>query len=160
MPLIVIVGALFLMKVSFFREMPALTMDLDTYLIAENPLSLPLGSSNAALLSTTAAKITTKYCSKIDLILDNTATTVINFDYNFVFPKKILKPILKGGIFLDPSSTSGANTYYPFNTLINTKIPTGAIFLPTLAYESIINTQFNKNIKITAISHPLPYTSD
>lgn len=148
------------MKISFFKDMPSLTMNLDTYLIAENPLLLPLGSSNAALLTSTAAKITAKYGSQINLSIDNTATTAINFDYNFVYPKKKSKSILKGGIFLDPPTTSGGNTYYPFNVLTNTKIPSAVIFLPTLAYESIINTQLNKNIKITAINHPLPYTND
>jgi len=123
-----------MMKISYFKDQPSITMNIDKYLEFQNPLILPIGSSSASLLTSTSTSITTKYSSKVNLNSDNTQTTVFNFDKNFVYPKKLQNPILTGGIFVESSSVSGSNTIYPFYILSNTKIPSSSIFLPTLTY--------------------------
>jgi ATP-binding cassette, subfamily A (ABC1), member 3 len=94
---------------------------------------VPVGSSDAALLTLTTNKLTTIYGSKISLQSDAIDTTAANFDQLYLSPIKKSQSTLKGGLFFKPSVTSGANTIYEYYSLVSTRSPTSFFFLPTLA---------------------------
>lgn len=94
---------------------------------------VPVGSSDAALLTSTTTQLATQYGAKISLSSDTTNTVVADFDKLFLSPIKKAQPKLKGGIFFLPPASSGGNTIYEYYSLVVTKSPTSPLFLPPLA---------------------------
>jgi ATP-binding cassette, subfamily A (ABC1), member 3 len=146
------------MKISFINDLPAQYINLSTYLGEQNPLVVPVGSSNVPFLTSITNSLNTQYGSTIALNIDSTDTTSSTFDQSYLFPIKKAQSTLKGGLFFLPSTVSGGNTLYPFYSLVVTRSPTSYFFLPCLAAQSIINSQFTKSITITVANHPLPLT--
>lgn len=61
------------------------------------------------------------------------APTDLDFDKNFLFPKKLSLSTLKGGIYFQPPTVqSGINTI-PFTSIVNTRSPTSVVTIQTLA---------------------------
>lgn len=121
------------MKISFVKDPPCQYVSVDAYLADQNPVTLPIGSSNAALLTSMTTELTTLYGAKVSLSSDTTNTVVADFDRLFLSPIKKAQPKLKGGLFFLPSAASGGNTIYEYYSLVVTKSPTSAFFLPSLA---------------------------
>ncbi len=101
-----------------------------------------------------------KYGSRITVLKDTSPNTAINFDQNFLFPKKISKKFFPGGIFYNGQSTLSGDTIYEYTTFVNTRIPTSYLYLPTLAAQTYINQITNKNIDITVVNAPFLRTKN
>jgi hypothetical protein len=112
LPLVVIICALFLMKINFIKDPPAQYINLNTYLGEQNPVVVPIGSSNAALRTSVGNSLGSQYGSSISVRTDTTYVTAATFDQFYLSPIKKSQSTLKGGIFYEPSSTSGTNTFY------------------------------------------------
>ena len=64
-------------------------------------------------------------------------------------------------MFFQPTYTNASitpNNIYPFTSIVNTRIPTSSIFIPTLAAETYINSIQNSNITITVVNKPFLLT--
>lgn len=98
----------------------------------------------------------TRYSSAISVLDDTTAAqTAINFDKDFLLPKKVSRTF-KGGIYFTPAVTADAT--YSFRQIVNTRAPTSSLFLQTLAAQTLINSMLSKTINITVVNSPMPRT--
>ncbi len=64
---------------------------------------------------------------------DTTSTNVSAFDQSFLYPKKSNVKFLMGGVYFNGQSTLSGDTIYSFTTVANTRVPTSAFYLQTLA---------------------------
>lgn len=157
LPIIIMIFALFLMRISFITDQSPQTINLNTYLSEQNPVLIPISSSDTTFTTTMTSALSTKYGSSISVSSDTTHTTDSTFDQNYLFPIKKQQKTLKGGIFFTKPA-SAADTTLQFTTLANTRSPTSYFFLQTLATETFVNQFLSKSISITVINHPLPRT--
>ncbi|MFM7856536.1 MAG: hypothetical protein ACKO96_32595, partial [Flammeovirgaceae bacterium] len=94
----------------------------------------------------------TRYPSSISVLDDTTpAQTAVNFDKNFLLPKKVSRTF-KGGIYFTSAVASDAS--YSFRQIVHTRTPTSSLFLQTLAAQTLINSLLSKSISITVINSP------
>lgn len=121
------------MKISFLTDQSAQTINLYTYLGQQNPVVLPIGSTDSTLLGNLNTNINGIYTSNILVHSDASVITVNAFDQNYLFPYKKSISNLLGGLYFLNSYSSGPDTLYPFYVLANTKSPTSPIFLHTMA---------------------------
>lgn len=134
LPFIIILLALFLLRVSFVVDYNSRTLNVNTYLTDQNPVVIPVGSDNAGLRTSIQTGLNTKYSTNVDVQVDLTNSAVGTFDQNFLLPKKLTNTRLKGGLFfLNGPTVSGGNNLYEYYTLANTRSPTSALFLSTIA---------------------------
>ena len=67
---------------------------------------IPISSSNPTFTSSMKSELNTRYSSSINVQDDITPSqTAVNFDKNFLLPKKTSRT-LKGGIYFTPAVTS------------------------------------------------------
>ena len=82
--------SLLLMTVTFVSDSPSQTLNYDLYYEDESkpdPVTVPIGSNDSSFLSSLSSGMDTVYSDKFD-IQTNVASTVKNFDKNFLFPIK------------------------------------------------------------------------
>jgi ATP-binding cassette, subfamily A (ABC1), member 3 len=160
LPFVIILLALFLLRVSFVTDQGSRTLTLSTYLSEQNPVLVPIGSDSSAFATSMQAALSTKYGSNIQVSVDSTDTTAGTFDYNFLFPKKLAQSFFKGGIFfVSTTPSSGGNTFYQYTTLVNTRSPTSPFVLENLATETILNQVLTKAVTIQMTNYPMPRTN-
>lgn len=128
--------AMLLMRISFLTDYQAQTININTYLSEQNPVFVPIGSTDTSYTPTFAGYLSANYGSDISVSSDPTNTASANFDQNYLFPFKTQKKTLKGGIFF--KKPAGADTTLEFTTLVNTRSPTSFFFLQKLATEAMI----------------------
>lgn len=158
LPIVIIILALQLMRVSFITDQSAQSINLNTYLSEQNPVVLPMASDVAGRTASISSFYAAKYGSKIS-VRATTSAASSTFDYDQLFPLKQQLRTLKGGIyFSDATVPSGANSLYKYQTFVSTRSPTSAFFLPTLGAEAIINRLTSNPVTITVTNHPLPRT--
>lgn len=155
LPIIIMIIALLIMRISFIVDLEPVTINLQAYLAEENPVIMPINSDSSVFTTAMKNELNTRYSSQISVLDDLTSTTASDFDRNFLFPKKISRSF-KGGI----SFTSALNTdsTFTFRQIVNTRTPTTPLFLQTLAAQTLINSLFSKTITITVDNHPMPRT--
>lgn len=123
--------AMLLMRISFLTDFPAQTINVNTYLGEQNPVLVPIGSTDTTYTPTFAGYLTGNYGSEISVPSDPTNTAPANFDQYYLFPIKTQTKTLKGGIFF--KKPANGDTILEFTTLVNTRGPTSFFFLQTLA---------------------------
>jgi hypothetical protein len=77
-----------LMKVSFVKDQPEQAINLQTYLQEQNPVVVPIGSSDATLLAALKTSLNTKYSTLINVKDTSTHATAPDFDKLFLNPIK------------------------------------------------------------------------
>lgn len=92
------------MKVSFVKDQPEQVINLSTYLKEQNPVLVPIGSSNAAILTSLKNALNTNYLTKISVKDTSAHATAADFDKLFLNPFKKAQKTLKGGIYVHPST--------------------------------------------------------
>jgi hypothetical protein len=129
--------AMLLMRISFLTDFQAQTININTYLSEQNPVFVPIGSTDTTHTPTFAKHLSDNHGSTIiSVSSDPTNTAPANFDQNYLFPFKLQKKTLKGGIFFKKPAV--ADTTLEFTTLVNTRSPTSFFFLQALATEAMI----------------------
>jgi hypothetical protein len=75
----IFVIAMFLMRISFVRDSASMDLSYNLYLSETNPITVPIGSdsSNSALLSSLANKMTQVYGSTLDIRQYNSSSDLI-----------------------------------------------------------------------------------
>jgi len=82
--------------------------------------------------------------ANMDVSDDTSSTTAINFDQNYLFPRKKNGQFLLGGLFFQSALvTSGSDSLHSFNSIVNTRIPTSFFYLQTLAAQSILRKDYS-----------------
>jgi hypothetical protein len=119
------------MRISFLKDLNAQVINSSIYTSTQNPVVIPIGSADTAYSGRIKTKISAD--SLINVLQDTTETTAANFDYNFLFPKKLQQKTLLGGLYFTAKTTVGPNSIYAFNTITNTRSPTSYLYLQTLA---------------------------
>jgi ATP-binding cassette, subfamily A (ABC1), member 3 len=154
LPFIIILCALFFLKINFASNLPAQSLTVDNLLSDHNPVLLPIGSDSSTYLTSLSSTINPLYGSKVSIQSNSAYTTVTGFDQNLLFPLKLSEPTLKGGIFFVANTSSSLYEYY---TLVNTRSPGSPFFLSSIASEAILRDMgYSTVIKMT--NHPLPRT--
>ena len=80
------------MQISFITDFSAQTMNVNTYLSEQNPVLVPVGSTDAgfAFANTMKTTMETKYGrSKVSALSDINNIVIADFDKKFIFPKKL-----------------------------------------------------------------------
>jgi hypothetical protein len=80
LPFVIILCALFFLKINFASDLPSQSLTVDNLLSDHNPVLLPIGSDSNAYLSSLSSTINTLYGFKVALKLDNVDTEVTSFD--------------------------------------------------------------------------------
>lgn len=119
------------MKVRFINDYFAQTINVQTYLSEQNPVVVPISSSDPTYTATFAAHLNSLHGSSLNVSSDLTHSTVPAFDFNYLFPIKQQQKTLKGGIFFKKPAIG--DTTVEFTTLVNTRSPTSFFFLQALA---------------------------
>jgi len=159
LPFIIILLALFLLRINFIKDQNSKSFSLSTYLTDENPTLIPIGSDTTGFSTTMSGILSSNYGSQINVAVDSASTIPADFDKNFLFKKKLAVKTLKGGIFFYTNTvTSGSNTLYRFNTLVSTRTPSSSLFLTNLATETILRNLGYTAASIQGLNHPLPKT--
>jgi ATP-binding cassette, subfamily A (ABC1), member 3 len=153
LPFVIILCALFFLKINFASNLPSQSLTVDNLLSDHNPVLLPIGSDSTSYLSSLSGTISTLYGSKVSL-QDSTYSTVSSFDQNFLYPLKLSESTLKGGVFFLANSSTNLYEYY---TLVNTRSPGSPFFLSSVASEAILR-DMGHNVLIQMANHPLPRT--
>lgn len=148
--------AMMLMRISFITDFPAQTINVDTYLFEQNPVNVPISSSDTTYTSTFAGFLSAIYGSTLSVSSDLTDSAADTFDRNFLFPVKLQQKTLKGGIYF--KKPAGGDTVMEFTTLVNTRSPTSFFFLQSLGTEAMIKNTNGNTVKINVLNHPLPRT--
>lgn len=91
--------ALLLMRISFITDQSPLTINLSTYLSEQNPVVVPISSTDSTYTTTLTSYLSTLYNPKISALGDTTHTTASTFDSNYLYALKLQQKTLKGGIF-------------------------------------------------------------
>ena len=160
LPFIIIILALFLLRVSFIEDFPSRALTVNTYLTDQNPVLIPIGSDLNSFATTAQTTISTRYGNAVTVEADTTNTAVGNFDLLFLFPKKLSIATMKGGVFFSSSTvTNGSNTLYEYYTIVNTRSPTSPFFLENIATETILNQVLSQAVTIEMSNHPMPRTN-
>jgi hypothetical protein len=120
---------------------------------------VPIGSDSTAFTARMQADLSSKYGSNIRVETDTTSASLADFDYNFLFPRKLEQESLKGGIFFkSTAATRDGNTFYHYSTLVNTRSPTSPFLLENLATEAILKEMLGKSVSIGMTNSPMPRT--
>ena len=144
------------MTVSFINDSPYQELNYNIYYTNEsdpNPMLLPIGSSNSALLNQIETDLVAQYGNKFD-IRKNVTSSELDFDQNFLFPLKQSDQTLKGGIYF----TEGVNSTYSYKAFLNTRSPTSILTVQTLATESLMNYISTNTSTISLVNAPFPRT--
>ena len=89
LPFIIIILALFLLRVSFIRDLGAQELSLATYLTEKNPFPLPIGGDSAAVTASMNSGLSSRYGTQLNISIDTSDTTADTFDKNFLLPIKL-----------------------------------------------------------------------
>lgn len=92
--------------------------------------------------------------SKVSLLVNQTPTTVQDFDRFTVYPIK-KGGVTKAGIYLSQSPNSSTYAYF---ALINTRSQATPILIPNMVSQALINTKVGTPITISVTNSPLPRT--
>lgn len=122
--------AMLLMRISFIKDYPAQTINPSLYLFEQNPVIVPISSTDTTYTPTYASHLSGLH-SEISVSTDTTYSTAATFDQNYLFPIKQQQKTLKGGIFFKKPAL--ADTTIEFTTLVNTRSPSSFFFLQSLA---------------------------
>lgn len=109
MPLAIIVGTIFFIRANYINDSPPQSISLNTYLVEQNPVVIPIGSSNLTFLNKLKTSLKNQYGVNININADTTDTLPKNFDQQYLSPLKKTQPTLKGGIYFLPSTTVNSN---------------------------------------------------
>ncbi len=135
LPILIMIFAMLLMRVSFITDLPAQTINVNTYLNEQNPVVIPIASTDTSYTNF-ATLISSTHGSNVNVSRDSTNSNAADFDQNYLFPLKRQQKTLKGGIFF--KKPAGGDTLFEFTTLVNTRSPTSFFFLQNLATEAMI----------------------
>jgi hypothetical protein len=158
LPLFVIILALVFLRISSLTNYSSQALNLSGYLSDQNPVVVPIGADNTTFVNSMQSLLTSKYGSYVSVKSDTSHTTASTFDQSYLYPIKLSQTTLKAGIFFyTNSTTSGSNTIYQFNTLVQTRSPTSPLFSSSLAAETILN-QLGYPVTVQMNNYPLPLT--
>lgn len=153
-PIVIIILAMFLMKINWIADRPAQSMDWSLF-AGEGKLQVPIAGNDTFLNASLKDQLNTDFGNYINAV-EYTSADAADFDSNVLFPRK--SKLLKGGIFVAPSTNSTSYNYY---TLINTQSPITPFLFSTSMAQSIINIRkspANPPAKIKVVNAPLPIT--
>lgn len=129
------------MRVSFIKDYPSTDINIDLYLTEQNPVTYPIGSSDATLRGNVKNALLKSYGAKINIKEDTTDNSALNFDKNYLFPIKQGQKTLKGGAYFEPigAPTGSGNTLHQYTAVVNTRSPTSFYSIQTVAAQAYIN---------------------
>lgn len=85
LPIVIIILALFLMRISFITDLPEKKFDISLWKNDSQPVLFGIAASDATLLNNMEAKLTGKYDNSTILLKKDTASlTDITFDANYL----------------------------------------------------------------------------
>ena len=160
LPMVIIILALLLMRISFVTDFPSRTLTYKTYLDESDQVVVPLSwdAADEGTLSDLKTIIETNYGSDFD-VQRYQQPTDIDFDSNELFELKQDDEKLKGGIYFDTISTVNTVDQVPFTSIFNTKSPTSFVTVQTLAAETYMNKIVGSGTStITVVNNPFPRT--
>lgn len=154
-PLSLILAAMFLMRISFIKDMVEQPITLNIFRKeGALPLTIPVsGNDSVGNVSAIANQLANDFAPNVS-ITHGLSSTIEQFDNDTVFPLKN-GGWLKAGIFLPTSSLTGRFT--PI-FLVNTRSPSVPLLLPTMFAQSLTRLLTGSQLTITAINSPLPRT--
>lgn len=152
-PVLIILLAMFLMRISFIKDSPEQNVNFDLFKSEGLPLTIPFGG-NDTNLSQLITQVQSQFSGSVNVLQNSTPTTVEVFDTETLFPIKN-KGQLKAGVYL---STSPAPKMYYYYVLMNTRSPSIPLLIPNMVSQALINTIVSTPIKISVVNSPLPRT--
>lgn len=125
---------MFLMRISFVKDIGPKEFHYNRYLAEENPTPIYIGSAsaNSSLLDDIQNTITLKYSNSFSVIKSINPSD-IEFDQYFVYPIKQANEKTRGAIYFKPSEMRPNKTLLHFTSIMNTKTPTSSISIQSFA---------------------------
>lgn len=87
------------MKISYTNDLPAQYINLDTYLNEQNPVVVPISSSDATLLTNIKTALSNQYGAQISYGGTTGDASASIFDHDTLLPIKKAQKTLKGGLY-------------------------------------------------------------
>ena len=88
LPLLIILGSMFLLRISFITDLSPRTLTVGTYLGEQNPVVVPIGSNSQNFSDSIQSAINQGYNNSVNVLQNNTID-VTQFDEQFLFPLKL-----------------------------------------------------------------------
>lgn len=89
LPILIIILALFIMRISFVTDYQPQTINVYTYLGEQKPVIVPIASTDTTYMPTFAGYLSGNYGSDISVSSDTTNNLAANFDQNYLLPLKL-----------------------------------------------------------------------
>lgn len=153
-PIAIILIVLFLMRVSWIKDRPIVSMDWSLY-ESEGKVDILVSGNETVFNSSFASQMNTDFGQYVTTT-EYSSDSALDFDSNVLFPRKNKKQ--KGGIFLSTPANSTSFNYY---ALINTQSPYTPFTIPASVTQTFINLRKPTSSvpsKIKVINSPLPVT--